>query len=196
MKKYILLIIIFLIPAILVGEEWHVKKTEKNLVKFISSTTLLDFEGITSNIDGYIYWEGEEIFGQKNEIYFEVDLNSVETGNGKRDRDMREDVFETDKWPMTSFKGEINKVIKSQENDNKYNISALGKMFIHGHEKAMPIEAVIEVNNTSMNVFCEFSVLLKDYEIEAPSLLAFIKVADEIKLQLNFQLEKIMEKEN
>ena len=183
MKKYILLALFF-IPAIIFAEEWHVKKTEKNLVKFISSTTLLDFEGITNNIGG------------KNEIYFEVDLNSVETGNGKRDRDMREDVLETDEWPLTSFKGEINEVTKSIENPNKFNVSALGKMFIHGHEKVMPIEAVIEISNNNMNVICDFSVLLKDYDIEAPSLLAFIKVADEIKLHLNFQLKKILEKEN
>jgi len=31
---------------------------------------------------------------------------------------------------------------------------------------------------------------LKDYNIEAPSLLAFIKVAQEIKLNLNFKLEQ------
>ncbi len=41
-----------------------------------------------------------------------------------------------------------------------------------------------------MTVSCDFSVFLKDYEIEAPSLLAFIKVADEIKLNLNFTLRK------
>jgi hypothetical protein len=47
-----------------------------------------------------------------------------------------------------------------------------------------------------MNVVCNFSVFLKDYEIEAPTLLAFIKVAQEIKLELDFQLEKIVEEKN
>ena len=98
------------------------KKSDDNLVKFTSSTSLLDFDGITSNIDGYIYWEGDKIFGEKNEIYFEVDLNSVETGIGKRDRDMREDVLETDKYPKTWYKGKIIDVIEKSENSNQYKV--------------------------------------------------------------------------
>ena len=193
--KYIILILV-LLPLFMFAEEWHVKKSKNNLVKFISSTTVLDFEGTTDKIDGYIYWKGEEIFGLENEIYFEVDLNSVETGIGKRDRDMREDVLETDKWPKTSYRGKINKKEKIPGNINQYKISAIGSMSLHGHEKTIPIEALIEFSNNEMTVNCDFSVMLKDYEIEAPSLLAFIKVADEIKLNLNFTLQKIMENNN
>jgi polyisoprenoid-binding protein YceI len=185
-----------MLPLLIFAEEWHVKKTEKNLVKFISSTSLLDFEGVTDKIDGYIYWKGEQLFGEENEIYFEVDLNSVETGVGKRDRDMREDVLETDKWPKTSYRGKINKVEKVSGKTNQYKVSAIGKMFLHGHEKTIPIKALIDISNDEMLVTCKFSVLLKDYEIEAPSLLAFIKVADEIKLHLNFNLGKIRENTN
>lgn len=197
MKNLILYLSVFIFFSTqVIAEEWHVKKTESNIVKFTSSTPVLDFDGITSKIDGYIYWDGEELFGGKNEIYFEVDLNSVETGVGKRDRDMREDVLETDKWPKTSFRGSINKVDKKSDTSNEYVVSSIGKMFIHGHEKEMEIKANISISGSVMNVVCDFSVFLKDYEIEAPSLLAFIKVAEEIKLSLNFQLEKILENKN
>jgi polyisoprenoid-binding protein YceI len=185
-----------LFPVLLFSEEWHVKKSEDNLVKFTSSTSLLDFDGITSEIDGYIYWEGDEIFGKNNEIYFEVDLNSVETGIGKRDRDMREDVLHTDKWPKTSYRGKINKVNANESTPNKYMVESAGKMFLHGIEKEMIVKADIEINNDMMTVKCDFSVFLKDHDIEAPTLLAFIKVAEEIKLHLNFQLEKVSKEEN
>ena len=108
MKFLIIIFILYLLLQTSVfSEEWHVKKSDENLVKFTSTTSVLDFDGITSEIDGYLYWEGEKVFGSNNELYFEVDLNSVETGIGKRDRDMREDVLETDKWPKTSYKGKI-----------------------------------------------------------------------------------------
>ena len=136
--KYIILILV-LLPISIFAEEWHVKKSENNLVKFISSTTMLDFEGITDKVDGYIYWKGDELFGLENEIYFEVELNSVETGIGKRDRDMREDVLETDKWPKTSYRGKINKIEKIAGNINQYKVSAIGPMFLHGHEKIHPL---------------------------------------------------------
>lgn len=196
MKQYIFILIITLsIPAIIFAEEWHVKKSDQNIVKFISSTPVLDFEGVTNNFDGYVYWEGEKFLEKNNQLYFEVDLNSVKTGNGKRDRDMREDVLETDKWPLTSFKGKIIDYKKDKSDSTKYYIIALGEMFIHGHKKKLKINATIEKNQNIMAVKSNFSVLLKDYEIEAPSLLAFIKVAQEIKLHLNFQLVRYTEDE-
>ena len=191
MMRKILTILVLVISTNLLAEEWHIKKTDKNLVKFTSTTTLLDFDGVTSNIDGYIYWEGEEIFGNNNEIYFEVDLNSVKTGIGKRDRDMREDVLETDKWPKTSFNGNIKDVVV--KDNNQFEIVAVGLMSLHGFKKDLEVRADINITEDVMNVVCNFSVFLDEYGIEAPSLLAFVKVADEIKLHLDFQLEKIME---
>lgn len=197
MKKRIYsLIFLLALQTFVIAEEWNVKKSEDNLVKFTSSTTLLDFDGITDNIEGYIYWEGEKLFGEKNEIYFEVDINSVETGIGKRDRDMQEDVLETDKWAKTSFKGNVKELKVVDEKKQKYELISIGKISLHGHEKDLEIKASIDINGTEMNVVCDFSVFLKDYDIEAPSLLAFVKVAEEIKLHLNFQLEKIVENEN
>ena len=192
-RKYIFIILLFLIPfTFLLSEEWHVKKSKNNLVKFISSTPVLDFEGITQKIDGYIYWEGEKLFGNKNEIYFEVDLNSVNTGSEKRDVDMREDVLQTDKWPITYYKGTIIKIQKVEE-QNLYELKSKGKIFIHGVEKEIEITAKAKIENNIMNITTDFSVYLKDFNIKAPSLLAFIKVAQEIKLHLDFTLEKFTE---
>ena len=191
MKKSYLVILFLITNFHLFAEEWNVKKSDANLVKFTSSTMVLDFDGITNNIDGYIYWDGDKLFSGHNELYFEVDINSIETGSGKRDRDMREDVLETNKWQTTYFKG---KIISSKSLGNdKYDIRATGKMFIHGIEKQKEINAQISFKKEVMNVSADFSVLLKDYKIKAPSLLAFIKVAEEIKLHLNFNLEKAEE---
>ena len=190
---YLIILSFFFCLSTPYAEEWQIKKTQDNLVKFTSTTLVLDFEGLTDNIDGYLYWEGNEFFSEGNEIYFEVDLNSVKTGNGKRDRDMREDVLETHKWSKTSFKGTIISVQKSKEN-NSYNLISKGFVFIHGVENEIKINATAIVANNKMNITTDFSVYLEDYKIEAPSLLAFIKVAEEIKLHLDFHLEKVAEK--
>ena len=107
---------------------------------------------------------------------------------------MREDVLETDKWPKTSFRGKV--VHVQHVETNKYKVISEGVIFIHGHKKDLKINADITVQDSIMNITCDFSVFLKDYKIEAPSLLAFIKVAEEIKLHLNFQLTKIAESKN
>ena len=197
MKRYInIFVILLLLKSLVFAEEWNVKKSENNLMKFTSSTTLLDFDGTTDNIEGYIYWEGKKLFGEKNEIYFEVDINSIETGIGKRDRDMREDVLETDKWAKTSFKGNVKELKVLDKENQEYELISIGKIKLHGHEKELEIKANVKINDNTMNVICDFSVFLEDFDIEAPSLLAFVKVAEEIKLHLNFQLEKIVENEN
>lgn len=188
-------IIFLLLSSHVFADEWHVKKDPHNLVKFISTTTLLDFEGTTNNIDGYIYWEGDELFTGKNELYFEVELNTLRTGIGKRDRDMREDVLETQKWPTAYFKGNF-KQVEKKDNQNYYNVKLIGRMFIHGIEKEMIIPGEIKIDGDIMSVESKYSVFLKDFEIEAPSLLAFIKVAEEIKLDIKFKLEKYRKKDN
>jgi len=193
MKLFRFILLFLFVANLTFADEWHVKKDENNIVKFTSSTTVLDFDGTTNNIDGYIYWEGKEIFTGKNELYFEVELNTVKTGIGKRDRDMREDVLETDKWPVTYFKGSF---INVEKRGNIYSIKVSGKMFIHGMEKELTIPGEIIIGNGEMEIKTKFSIFLKDYNIKAPSLLAFIKVAQEIKLNLNFKLEQTREKDN
>jgi polyisoprenoid-binding protein YceI len=181
------LYILFVFAASLYADDWQVDKSADNLVQFYSTTTLLDFEGSTSNIDGYAYWEGLKFFGDNNEIYFEVQLATFSTGIGKRDRDMRDDVLETDKYPVASFNGTF---IEVKQTGNKFDIVVSGAMSLHGHTKEMEINAVVVLEKDVMNVKCNFSIFLKDYNITAPDLLAFIKVAEEIKLTLDFNLVK------
>lgn len=191
--KYIF--IFLLISNAAFSDEWQVKKDSDNLVKFTSTTPILDFDGTTNQIDGYIYWEGKELFSGKNDIYFEVDLNSIETGIGKRDRDMRDDVLETQKWQTAYFKGSFKQVVK-MENQDHYSVKIFGKMFIHGIEKEMEIPGEITINGKEMTVESKYSIFLKDFNIKAPTLLAFIKVAEEIKINLKFNLEKYLEDNN
>ena len=89
------------------GGEWHVdEKAEGNQVAFTSKVVALTFTGTTDKIDGFIYWEGDSLFAAKDQLHFEVDLASFDTGIGKRDRDMRQ-VLDTEQWPKAVYKGEI-----------------------------------------------------------------------------------------
>lgn len=182
-----LLSIFFLFTPLIYAGDWQVDKKAANLVKFHSETTLLDFEGQTNNIDGYIYWEGDEEFIDEGELHFEVQLATFTTGIGKRDRDMREDVLETDSFPVASFSGFFNTLSKSGKT---YNVASNGEMSLHGHKKKMQIHATVVFENGKINVKSNFKIVLKDYSIDAPALLAFIKVAQEIDLMLDFNLIK------
>jgi len=179
---------VLVFAAGLSADDWQVDKSADNLVHFYSSTTLLDFEGTTRNIDGYIYWEGFKFFGDNNEVYFEVQLATFNTGIGKRDRDMREDVLETKKYPVASFNGKFTEV---KQSGNTFNVVVSGELTLHGQSREMDITADIVLEEGVMNIKSSFNILLKDYNIEAPNLLAFIKVAQEIKISLDFNLVEV-----
>ena len=195
MLRSLVLIIILTVMAFAQPHEWHVDKNAKNLVKFTSEVVVLTFDGVTDNIDGYIYWEGETHFEKNTQMLFEVDLNTLDTGNGKRDRDMR-DVLETDQWQMTRFAGEISGFEKIDSTVLAYNVAASGKIHIHGKEKALEAPGVITIDGGKMHVVCNFSVFLKDFDIEAPTLAAFVKVNEEIKLHLDFYLKNVKEEDH
>lgn len=180
--------IIFFILLIFCGmnyahsAEYQVDKANGNIVKFISETTMENFEGVTNKIDGYIQTDGiDKLVG--SEFYFEVDLNSVKTGNGLRDRHMREDYLQTDKNQFTNIKGKITEAYKVSETE--YNIKATAKMFIHGVTHDIVIPGKIYKLQTGFKIKSNYSIKLTDYKIEIPKFM-FLRLSEEIKLELDF----------
>jgi polyisoprenoid-binding protein YceI len=162
--------------------EYHVDGNQKNLVKFISDAPVEDFEGVTSKIDGYVVWEGDSMMN-KSQLYIVVDLNSLDTGIGLRNRHMRENYLHTDKFPETYFKGKITKVNQISETD--YLVTSEGTMFIHGIERPVIVEGRLSGKDKSFQVTANFEVRLSDYNIEIPSIM-FYKIDEVMSLHLNF----------
>jgi len=178
-----------MLSAIAIAGEWHVDSSAENLVKFTSSVSVLTFEGTTDKVDGYVYWEGDEMFKEKSQVYIEVDLNSVETGIGKRDRDMR-DVLNAKEFPATTFTGAFENATAIEGMENAWNVTVKGTFMVNGAENEISVPGKITMEDGRMHVVADFMILLNDYDIEAPSLAAFIKVAQEIKLNLDFYLKE------
>jgi polyisoprenoid-binding protein YceI len=172
------------------GGEYQVDKSRKNTVKFISHAPLDDFEGVTDKIDGYIYWEGTDLT-KTSQMYFEVDLNSIDTGIGLRNRHMRDNYLETDKYPLTYFKG---KIISSEvTGEGIFTVQAEGTIFIHGVEKPLVTSGTIEQDNDVYNIRTKFVVKLSDFNIEIPSIM-FYKINENMDLHLDFFIKNTADK--
>ena len=183
--KYILSIL-FISFSIIAGE-FHVDKSSENMVKFISDAPIEDFEGVTNAIDGYLYWEGDDLLNQ-SELYFEVDLNTVDTGIGLRNRHMRENYLHTDKHPKTHFTAKLIKAEKKSE--NVFEVEAEGKFFVHGVEKQKTIKGKLEkINKEKYKVTANFVVALSEYNIEVPSIM-FYKIDENMDLIVECYLKK------
>jgi len=182
----VLLTFILLIAQATFPQEHFVDKGKNNLVKFISKTPIESFEGVTNQIDGYMYWEGESLTN-KSQLYFEVNLDALDTGIGLRNRHMKENYLETFRYPYAQFNGKV--VKEDAEPNNKSKVTVDGEMFIHGVAKKLTISGTIEKNKPSYRIQSEFTIKLSDYKIEVPSLM-FMRISEEIKLVLDFFIKE------
>ncbi len=166
--------------------EYHVDRESANMVKFISDAPVEDFEGVTKNIDGYLSHTSDGIT-DGSKLYFEVDLRTVDTGIGLRNRHMREDYLHTDKYPFAKFTGRI---VEAEPSGGKIKVTLRGHMDIHGVKKAMKISGTVSEKAGALHIATTFDVKLTDHKIEVPSFM-FLKIDETMKLVLDFHLKKV-----
>ncbi len=194
MIRFALSIALVLLTATAQAGEWHVDAEHAdNRVLFTSEVVALSFDGVTRKIDGYTYWEGEALFEQKSQFFFEVDMASFDTGIGKRDRDMRE-VLGTRKWPKAHFEGAIATVAPDTSAPHSYTALAKGIFSLHGVKRPVEMPVAITVGDTHSTIAADFAIRLQDYGIEAPSLAAFIKVSEMVDVSVHFRMRHIAQK--
>lgn len=167
------------------SHEYQVKAEASNMVTFISRAPLEAFEGKTADIDGYLYWEGDSPIGGM--VYFEVNVLSITTGIGLRDRHMRENYLEADKWPKTFYKGTIAEW--EEITPDSIKVRANGTIFIHGVERPLPVEAILSRTSDGFRIRSEFQVRLPDFSIQVPKVM-FLKLDENILLKLDFYVQK------
>jgi len=190
MRSYLLAVVLCHVIAVH-ADEWQVDRGAKdNQVRFTSQVVGHSFEGVTQKIDGYIYWEGQKLFEKNTQLLFEVELNSLDSGVGKRDRDMYE-ILQTDKWPKAVFKGEIASCEPIDSMVTAYRGTVKGRMSLHGVEREMEVPGTIVMEGDRPKVVSSFTLQLADYNIEAPSLVAFVKVSQEIAIAVSCYLKRV-----
>ncbi len=174
------------------GLECHVDTSRENQVTFYSDAPIDDFEGVTDRIDGYVYWAEselqEDIQYDKTDLYFEVELDALDTGIGLRNRQMKNDYLETEKYPYATFSGKITEVKKS--GGDEFLVTTDGELTIHGQTKDYTIECRVNRDAPAYRIRCEFQVSLPDFSIEVPSLM-FMKISETIDLELDYYVRAI-----
>lgn len=190
MRYIFSLMVLIGILQVSVAAEFQIDKSQKNVIKFISDAPMEDFEGVTDKIDGYLFFEGDNLL-QGSEMYFEVDLNSLDTGIGLRNTHMRENYLETEKFPFTHFTGKLTKADKTAE--NCYQVSAQGKIFIHGVEKEITVDGTMNPLANGYQVQAKFIAPLTDYKIKVPQIM-FFKIDENMRVEVNFYLIKAEKK--
>ncbi len=171
------------------GQEYHIELERENKVRFVSDAPLEDFEGVTSRIDGFLFLSGEGLGGEtdlgSSEFYFEVDLADLDTGIGLRNRHMRENYLETDRFPYASYEGRVTRL--EEESPGFFRARTRGTFSVHGVERAREVDCSAATTGQGLRVRCAFQVTLSDHDIPIPKLM-FMKIDEVMEVDLEFFL--------
>ena len=175
---YGIILILFVFISEAQSQTLIVKSGEINSIEFLASSTLSNFEGKTSAVEGFIALD--TTLYKNSRINLSVYLDSIDTGIGLRNKHMKEKYLETDKFPVANYNGTIINVkhLSYSESD----IETKGILKIHGNEKEYKISGKLFNYGKLYRVDAGFNVSLKDFNIEQPTFL-FISVDDNIILK-------------
>ena len=174
-------------PGVGAAQEFHIDRRADNLVRFISHASVEEFEGVTERIDGYVLLDAPRLApgtgGDSTGIHLEVDLASLDTGIGLRNRHMRDRYLEVGKYPFAIFDGKI--AHTEPGGADTLRVTAQGTLTIHGVARPRDLSCRVEPRKQGYRAQCAFEVLLSDHQIEIPKVM-FLKLANEIGLELDF----------
>ncbi len=173
----------------LLAQELDVDPSAERVVRFISRTQVDEFDGVTDHIDGYVQLNGQPLStstgGEGTELYLEVDLASIDTGIGLRNRHMRDNYLDVKKYPYAAFKGSIASV--RQGANGALQVTASGTFSVHGVSHDRQIDCDVTPAGAGYHAHCSFPVLLSDHDIEIPKVM-FLKLANEIRVEVDFNV--------
>lgn len=163
-----------------------VDASQQTEVNFLANSTFGDIEGITHTISGNVKWNGNDTL-TTSEVYFEVPLDSIDTGVGLRNKHMRQKYLETEKYPKAIYKGKLTAWNRDPTTPNKYLVSTEGVMSIHGVEKPLSLSGYLIKNGKVYHAQYFFSLNIKDFNIGKPRFL-LVSMGQIIHLKLDFYL--------
>lgn len=198
MKKLSLIFSILLLSLSVQASDYILKPELKlDTVLFESDAKLEFIAGKTNTISGSFSFD---IDNPQDSVYgiLKVDLTTLRTQIATRDKDMKKEYLETDKYPFAYFElTSISHMPKSLKNDSTYTFEGDGYFYMHGVKNRLKPKLKIRVpsgeKNQKIDLTAEFFVLLEDYNIERPQLV-ILKVARQINLKIKFsayQVERV-----
>jgi polyisoprenoid-binding protein YceI len=176
MRRHILLAALALsglVPAAQATEFTIKPGQDKNLVVFTSKATLESFQGKTKQVSGTLSFDPANL-GDSVTVHVEVDLASLDTGIPIRNRHMRENHLETDKYPKAVFDG--GHILETSGHalnpGDTVNLRMTGQFDLHGVTRTIevPVTATRAKDGT-LQVTTHFDVPLADYKINRPAFL-------------------------
>ena len=174
MKKIFLLFILLQLFLLRAGAQ--IFMTTNGNVQFFSKTPVEDISATNSTVSSLINTVTDSILVRMRNTSFVFK-------NGLMQEHFNENYMESSKYPLDEFYGKITPKVDYTK-DGTYQVSATGKLEIHGTQKITTINGSLIIKNGTVNLDADFMVHTADFNIEIPKLV-FEKIAQDIKVSMS-----------
>lgn len=113
-----------------------------------------------------------------------VDALSGETGNGSRDKTLREDVLETGSFPLFVFTPE--KLVGTLPESGEASLELRGTVQLHGASHPLALPARVRRDGDRVTLAADFPIPYVEWGLHNPSFL-FLRVDDVVQVHLEGQ---------
>jgi polyisoprenoid-binding protein YceI len=177
---------IFLIALLLSGfqgpQAQDIFFTRTGKVEFKAGSSVEDIDGVNNEAASMVNIK-------TGEIAFTLLVKSFHFKRALMEEHFNENYMESTVYPKASFKGKItNLAAVNFTAAGQYNTTAEGELTIHGVTKKVTVPGKIIVQNGKFSGQSTFKILLSDYGIKVPSVVAD-KIAKEAEITVQCQYE-------
>ncbi len=156
--------------------------TRAGKVSFFSSTPIENIEAVSKEASSII-----DI--ASGDVAFQLPIKSFLFENAKMQEHFNENYLESDKFPMSSFKGKIKDFNAATfAKDGTYTVTAEGDLTIHGVTKKLTAPGTITIKGGKISSTSKFKIKVADYDIRIPSVVTK-KIAEEIEINVDCSYE-------
>lgn len=172
-------------PATAATTRYRIEAGKPNEIRFHSEATVESFDGTTDRVHGWVEVDLADLSsGARWRV--EVDMASLDTGIGLRNRHMRDNHLHTDEFPVALFEGEADgdEWPTSIPAGDGTILELPGILTIHGVAQERSLAVTIEHRDDgTVAVSTRFRVALAHHDIPRPKFL-MVKLAEEQDVRL------------
>lgn len=157
--------------------------TRTGKVTFFSTTPIENIEAVNNEA-------GVVVNGANGEVAFQVPIKSFRFEKQLMEEHFNENYMESTKYPKAEFKGRLsNPSSVAWSKDGTYNVTAVGKLTIHGVTRDVSSPGTITIKGGQATINSKFDVKPADYNIKVSGPAAS-KIAQSIQVTVNSLLSK------
>lgn len=162
---------------------YTITKGGNNVAQFHAEDTYDSFDGKTSDVNGTIV--ADPAAPAASSVQININVDSLDTGVGLRNKEMRERYLETTKFGTATFKSVSVTGPSSIAPNAPADINVTGDLTLHGVTKRMTIPVrVVLIPDGRIHATTDFKIHMPDFGIAVPHNV-LVTVNDEVPVRFD-----------